>query len=241
MKRISFCLLLVYLYSSVAVGSQAADTPKAAPATSSLASASVASRGVEPLSVNVDFSGGPINKLVEALAKVEGVSFNIIFNGLNRDDAADFAKLEFPPFSLRNASVLGILEVVSDLLEPRGFRLKPIGGPNPNSWICTVQKTPALQEKSSSAQTQFLSYQLAPFLQSQSVDDIVGALHAAWELDPSHAPDLLHVKFHPGTSILLVSGPPEAINITRNLLVELKRQPEQKNAARTLESTQDKK
>ena len=120
---------------------------------------------------------------------------------------------------------INVVEILTVMLEPRGFRFKSIGGIR--SFVGVVEKIPA-NEKAPAPQLQFLSFQLAPFLQSQSVNDIVEAIRTAWELDPSHTSEMLHIKFHPGTSILLVSGPQEAINIARNVLIELKRPPEQK-------------
>ena len=165
-----------------------------------------------------------MDKFVTTLAKAGGPPFTIILNLVNRDDSAEFAKIELPPFSLRNVNQINIVEILATMLETRGFRFKSIGGIR--SFVGLVEKIPA-SEKAPAPQLQFLSFQLAPFLQSQSVNDIVEAIHTAWELDPSHASTMLHIKFHPGTSILLVSGPQEAINIARNVLIELKRPPEQ--------------
>src|SRR4051812_18022159 len=152
MKTIFPVLVLAGLCWITAAG-QAADT-KAAP---DLVSVSGPFRGVEPLSFNVDFSGGPINKFIAAVAKAEGVSFTIIFNLANPDESAEFAKLELPPFSLRNVTLVSVVDILGTLLEPRGFKLRPVGGPN--SFVCLVQKIPR-GEKSNGLQIQFLSYQL---------------------------------------------------------------------------------
>ena len=49
---------------------------------------------------------------------------------------------------------------------------------------------------------------------------------AGWELDPAHDPKALNLKFHPGTSILLVSGSTDAIMVTQSVIGQLKRNPE---------------
>ncbi len=182
----------------------------------------------EPVNINVDFPGGSMGKFLTAIGKVDGVSFNIITAG----DTADFSKIELPAFALRNTNLLTLFEVLRNLFEQRGFSLNLAGGGNPNSLVCVVRSLENTKPQLAFP-IQFLSFQLAPYLSEQSVDEIVGAIHTAWELEPTHGPDALHVKFHPGTTILLISGPAEGINLTRSVLAELKRDPSSKMNPRT--------
>jgi len=105
-----------------------ATEPSASP---TLVSTALPVKGAELLMFNVDFPGGPINQLMVALSKAEGISLNII----GADQTADFARAELPAFSLRNVTLLSFTEVLRSLLEPRGFDLRPVGGPNPNSLV----------------------------------------------------------------------------------------------------------
>ncbi len=181
------------------------------PATSPTRSAPVE----RPL-VSIDFPGGSVTKFLSMVAQNQHVSFNIIATG----GPAELAT-ELPPFALRNADVGTVAVVLRNLLLPRGFDLQPIGG-QPDSFVCTLSPLERPRQDKT-PQHQFESYQLAPYLDEQSVDDIVGAMRAAWELAPGHEPDALRLKFHPATTILLASGPLDAINITRQVLVQLKR------------------
>ena len=82
-------------------------------------------------------------------------------------------------------------------------------------------------ERTNANDPRFQSFQLAPYLEFQSVDDIVGAVHAMWALDPMRSPEALRVKFHPPTGILLVSGPSEGIQMVEVILRQLRRSSEQ--------------
>lgn len=170
--------------------------------------------------VSIDFPGGPLTKLLSMIGQNEKLSFNVIAG-----NAADLA-VEVPPFAIRNADLGSFALVLHNVLEPRGYQFIPVGGRD-GSFVCTLTRIePSREEKLQ--QHQFESFQLAPYLEQQSVDDIVDAMRTAWELDPTHKPDALRLKFHPPTSILLVSGPYEAITLTRAVLIQLNRSPDKK-------------
>lgn len=173
---------------------------------------------LEPKKISLDFPGGPLSRLVETVSSHEGISFSVI----NAGEPADFA-VELPPFALRNANVRTIASVVRNLLLARGFEFEPMD-PEPNAIVGTVRRI-GPGRAGPPARTEFESFQLAPFLGQQSVDDIIAALRAAWELDARHERDALKLKFHPPTSLLLVAGPGEAIALTRNVLSQLKGTP----------------
>jgi hypothetical protein len=176
----------------------------------------------EPVTISVEFPGGSISKLIESIAKVDGVSLNLIPIG----DASDFARVELPPFSLRNVKLFTVIEVLGTFLEPRGFALRPVGSGSPNSFVCMLRRIEPPAAPKRAAPAEFVSFQLAPYLAQQSVDDIVGAIRAGWELDPAHDRDALKLKFHPGTSVLLVSGPNDALRLTESIIRQLKRLPD---------------
>jgi hypothetical protein len=188
--------------------------------TKSSAEVAVTTNEAKPRIFSLDFSGGSLGKLLADLAKVDGISFSVITAGGPAD-----LNVELPPFALRNASLITLYEVLQPLLAVRGYDMNVAGGADGRNSLVGVlrrMEKPAPRARSSD----FASHQLAPYLAEQSVDDIVGALRAAWELDPAHDRAALHLKYHPPTSILLVSGPPEAIEMTRRVLQEMKRSPD---------------
>jgi hypothetical protein len=177
--------------------------------------------------VTVDFPGGPASALIAAINKAGG-SFNVI------GDKGDLA-IELPPLSVRNADAASFAGALAAIL-PSGYMLSANGGPGPGQVYTLRKQTPVEAANTayalSSRIAAFQSFQLAAYLDTQTVDDIVSAIHSAWELDPSHKPDALHVKFHPPTGILLVSCPQEGIMIVQSVLQQLRKNPEPKSPAK---------
>lgn len=174
--------------------------------------------------INVTFPGGPFSALVAATASAEknGSTFNVI------GEKADLS-IDLPPFAIRNADANSLAVALDGLLQPRGYTLRQTGRPVPGQApVFTLRQLSSVEtayEKSQIAQRtgQFQSFQLGSYLGEQSVDDIVGAIRTAWELDPSHNSASLRLKFHPPTGILLVSGPPEGVVVVQAILRELRR------------------
>ncbi|MBI4623550.1 MAG: hypothetical protein HY736_10080 [Verrucomicrobia bacterium] len=169
----------------------------------------------QPWLISIEFPGGTISKFLTTISTARAVSFNIIGAG----DRADF-NVEVPPFTLRNAHLDTVFKVLRSMLAARGFELEHAGGGN-NSLIGVLRRIEPAQAVQRVTPAQFDSFLLAPYLADQSVDDIVSAIRVAWELDPTHDRDVLRLKFHPATSILLVSGPPEAIMVARKVISQL--------------------
>lgn len=173
--------------------------------------------------ISVDFPGGPASALIAAIAKSSGASgFNVI------GEKADLA-IDLPPFSVRNADVSSLASALTGVLQPRGYVLATNGRLIPGqSPVFTLRKLYSYEAANLEDRTSlFQSFQLGPYLEYQSVDDIVGAVRAAWELDPAHNPGALRLKFHPPTGILLVSGPNAGINAVQTVLGQLRRSTEQ--------------
>lgn len=170
-------------------------------------------------SITIQFPGGTLAKLVDALAKSPSGPVNII--GDERDLAT-----EIPPFSLQNVHPQAFAQALNNLLESRGIMVVASGNASPPLQdVFTVRRTPPHSHFVS--RDAFESIQLAPYLEHQSIDDIVSAIRTAWELDPAHEPSALRLKFHPATAILLISGPQEAINVAQKVVIgTLKRRPE---------------
>jgi hypothetical protein len=169
-----------------------------------------------PRLISVDFPGGPASALVATINKSERDSFNVI------GEKADLA-IDLPAFAVRNADPAALASALNGILQSRGYILAPSGRVNPGqSPVFTLRKlTP--YETDHRQIGQFQSFQLASYLEYQSVDDITGAIRAAWELDPARSPANLRLKFHPPTGILLVSAPEEGLRLVQAVLKELRR------------------
>lgn len=129
----------------------------------------------EPKMLNLDFPGGPLGALV-ALMSRDNSGFNVV------GEKADL-NVELPPFVLRNANPAAVANAVGGILMPRGYVLQSAGG-------IAVGQLPVyylrklMPNEIQPGLSQFQSFQLGPYLEQQSVDDIVGAIRAAWELCP---------------------------------------------------------
>jgi hypothetical protein len=167
---------------------------------------------------NIDFPGGTIREFLSVTMKTPA-SISIISAG----EASDL-DTPLPPFALRNTNAIVTLQVLARLLMPRGFDLVPMDS-GPNSAVAVLSRHQDRKPVVRQAQNDFESFQLAHHLQDQSIDDIVGAIRAAWELDPQRDPNGLRLKFHPATSILLVSGPRDGLNMASKIISQLKQRP----------------
>jgi len=173
-----------------------------------------------PRLVSVNFPGGSAAALIAAADKSSAEGFNVI------GEKADLA-IDVPAFSIRNADPNSLAFALDGILRQRGYTLqtnfKPGQGQAP---IFVLRRLNSYEQRIDGMP--FESFQLATYLEGQSVDDIIGAIHTAWELDPAHRPEALRLKFHPPTNILLVSGPVEGINTVRSVLGQLRRASDQK-------------
>lgn len=172
----------------------------------------------EPKSVNLDFHGGPLGSLLVLMSR-ENSGFNVIGEKVDLN-------VELPPFSLRNANPTSVATAVGGILMPRGYMLQPAGGIAVGQLPVYYLRKLSPNEVQQAGLSQFRSFQLGQYLEQQSVDDIVGAIRAAWELDPAHVATALRLKFHPPTGILLVSGPTEGVYTVETVLTQLRRGPD---------------
>ncbi len=167
----------------------------------------------KPEFMSIDFPGGTVGQLIAVLNKAKS-PFNLIAEKSDQD-------IEIPAFSLRNVQVQAVGTCLAQWLQSKGYTL---GSPNWNSnerdgnAVYFISKDP----RATRATNSFVPFQLWPQLEYQSIDDIVGAIRTAWELDPAHAPSDLKMKFHPATSVLLVVGPTQAIEIATRVIGSLK-------------------
>jgi hypothetical protein len=171
-----------------------------------------------PYQLSIRSNGGSLREFVTAASSSEVGSFSLI----NAGEPADL-ETPLPAFNLRNANWGTVIEVLANFLSTRGLQLRIAGSDTEaRSVVCVLRRVDTSKEDKLAGATQFDSFPLGAYLADQSIDDIVGAIRAGWELDPKHDRDALRLKFHPPTSILLVSGPPEAIAVASKVISQLK-------------------
>jgi hypothetical protein len=179
-----------------------------------------------PYLLEIRSGGGPLSALLAAVAREEGVAFELI-------NAAEPSDLEvpLPAFHLRNANWGTIIGVLESFLASRGLSLRHVGGDNPNlneakSVVCVLRRIAPPDDPKRGLGLEFVSFQVAENISdAQPIEVIVDAIRTAWELDPAHDPAALRVKFHPGTKILLISGPNSAPKIAEQVVRGLRKNP----------------
>lgn len=167
-------------------------------------------------SLTFEFPGGTLTQLIAALAKMPGGALNVI------GDPADMAT-PLPAFTLQNAIPDMLPTALGQFLESRGLHLVPVtmGGQPATRGVFVLRR---FSTRNPMVPPDFFEpIQLAPYLEEQKVDDIVGAIRAAWEMNPANDPSALRIKYHAPTTILLVSGPPEATQLATKVVGSLKR------------------
>ena len=177
-----------------------------------------------PYALTLLSRGETLREFIATMAAAEEVSMTVI----NAGEPADL-ETPLPPFNLRNANWGTVIEVLANFLATRGLQLKLAGSEAPDllaskSVVCVLRRVESAAPNRIEP-THFESFPVAQYLTEQSIDDIVSAIRTGWELDPAHERDALRIKFHPATSILLVSGPPMATNIAGKIISQLKRAP----------------
>lgn len=213
-----FCLSSLALIFGASLVAQPTDAPKkeGAPKSHEISAKTGSMEPKLPILINIDFRGGSLRDFVNQVSTIKDVSLNLVGVTKELENAA-----QLPPFSLRNAHINTVVQVVRELLEPQHIHLN-VAGHGDNSIVAVVSHRPPPTPKQPEVATLTEPFQLEKYLAAQSVDDIVGAIRMAWESNPIIHPDSMRLKFHPGTSILIVSGPPYAIEVARKVISSLK-------------------
>jgi len=204
MKTTFRALLVVSLVPLLAPALPGQTTAQPAPAPTPKPLAAPA----EDLRVDLDFPGGTVSEFVTALRKVNS-SFSVI------GEKGDMETV-LPSFSVRRAEPNQLAAALNSLLQVRGIMLNGYSVNGPYALL----RVPAGQRMQGLG---FSTFQLAPFLGEQSEKDIVDAIRSAWLLDPEHRPDQLRMQYHPATTLLLVSGNPDAQAVASQVVANLKR------------------
>ena len=167
----------------------------------------------------VNVPGGTIAQLIAWLPKSGITRFDLVA------DKADL-EVDVPAFSLRYPTGDSLATALNKSLNPRGLTilasnsgLNAAGSPT----VYLLQKFSDPDANKPANVARFRSYQLTDYLvDKQTVDEITQAIHVAWTLFPDHKAEDLKLKFHPSTTLLLVTGPEEGIRVVENVLVNLR-------------------
>lgn len=211
LRPLLFAAAFITSVSSAALAAE--DAKKLPPPQGDPRGTLVSTRPGQPQRLTINFSGGTVADLVAVLNRIEAPGFNLIGE---KEDLAT----ALPPFSLRDVSSGAFAMGLRQILEPRGITVMSEGNE-----MFVLRRLGSLRSPAMEPQ-RFESYQLASYLEKQSIDDIVGAIRAAWELNPQNKSEALQLKFHPPTKLLLVSGSGEAVNIASKVISTLAGAPE---------------
>jgi hypothetical protein len=167
--------------------------------------------------ITVDFPGGTVAELVATIAKNENSPFNLV------GDKEDLATI-IPPVNVRNAEPRALAMALDQLLRDRGLNVSATPG---NVFVLAKARSRTIAVSgptpAASAEPRFESFQLARYLhEKQTIDDITAAIRTACEFAAPKDAASLQMKFHPGTSLLLVSGSEEIFKIVHKVVAQLR-------------------
>jgi hypothetical protein len=173
----------------------------------------------ESSALNVDFPGGPLSELLASMPKNKSVAFNLV--GEKEDLATTL-----PPLSLSFVSPETLVATLNRILNPRGLSISQSRAGNYDPYgrgvVYVLQRAVNPDAGLSPDAPRFRSYPLHDYLtEKQTIDVITDVLRSAWQMLPNAKPEALVLKFHPGTELLLVSGPQEAISVVETVLRKL--------------------
>ena len=203
----------------------AADSSTASKPPTPTTEAASPSTNATPKLITFDFPGGTVAELLTGTGFSSNASVYVINpNGISvtgakviNEPSVDTTTV-VPPFSVRNATPDDLVRAFNAAMAPYGLRLITNG----TSFLLMMSKRPDQPSRPSF----FNSYQLNPYLEQQSIDDIVDAIQTAWALDPAIKAASPQLKYHPATSILFVYGSPEALGTAQQVIYSLKHGPD---------------
>ena len=172
----------------------------------------------QPFLLTIGFPGGPISEFLKTLPSESRFNFNLV------GEKADLAT-ELPPLSLKVINDEALAHALNQVLASRGLVITPSSGASDGystRSIFVLKRIVDPDAGKPASEPRFRSYHVGDILLAkQSIDEITSAIHAAWEITPGSKPGQLILKYHPGTSLLLVTGPEPAIKTTENVLATL--------------------
>ncbi|ATC65445.1 hypothetical protein CMV30_16660 [Nibricoccus aquaticus] len=184
----------------------------------------------EPLGFTINFPGGTIAQFLAQLPENRGrMAFNLV------GEKADL-QTEIPPLNLKVSSPGTLVLALNAVLNPKGLAIgqsqSGVTDFSGRDSVYVLQKISEPDATASPASPRLRSYDLSDYLDEKTtVDQITQAIRSAWELRPDNKPEDLRIKFHPGTSLLLVNGPDSAIKTADIVLGSMRSKTRGTNAA----------
>ena len=165
---------------------------------------------VEPV-FDIDFPGGTVVEFVAAVSAARGRPANILIDENDRS-------MRIPKFAMRQVTLGSLIQAINQLARMRDpaseFAAGNYAVPGETIWSLTVARPRNVPEE----QVKF--FNLDRFLPLNSVDDIITALNAGYQLKTG-GDDRINLKFHKETRLLMVRGTPEVLAMVGDVLSQL--------------------
>lgn len=185
----------------------------------------------EALIVDLDFPGGTIEEYIAAVHEATGKPFNII-------TSPEVAAMRLGPVRLRSASsnivVEAVLTALLDRDERTELRVQHLTGAVSESYGIVLNRLPAMVRQGSpfgrSDRTDYVgTFSIATLVNAPADDpeakrlpreDVTKAIEAVLKLVASSSPP--KILIHPETSLLVVQGAGEHLNLAESVIKQLK-------------------
>ena len=160
--------------------------------------------GNEP-SFDLDFPGGSVTELLQAIEKASGHMPNVLLgNGADR--------VRIPPVWLRRITAA---QLFASLQQARYGVWTPISNSSTATWALTNENEPYRP-------TQMVhAFNIQPLLENRDIKDIVAAVQVTLEMKKEDEGVAAQLKYHKETQLLIVSGTASQISVVEQVLHEL--------------------
>jgi hypothetical protein len=160
-------------------------------------------------SFDLDFPGGSVTELLQAIEKASGHMPNVVLG-----EGADRVKI--PPVWVRRITTAMLF---ASLQQARFGVWTPISNPSMATWTLTYENAPYRP-------TQMVhAFNIQPLLANRDIKDIVAAVQVTLEMKKDDEGVTAQFKYHKETQLLIVSGTGSQISVVEQVLHELGPQP----------------
>lgn len=194
---------------------------------------------------DINFSGGNPAQLLEVIEKTAGERPNAVIH-------PECAKLDLPPFRLRSVSAYQVfmtLNTLNQSMSDSGFWQR-VPMEEGEVWTLLPQnkspgpgaQLPPSGQPSAKRQNNCQVFNLSPYLDKYTVEDLTTAIQGAWDL--MQLEENPAIKYHKDTKLLIVVGSIPSLRVVADVLRQLEPNldPKQKaEKAPTTDSNKDSK
>ena len=185
---------------------------------------------------NLDFGGGTPQQLVAAIEKATGEPLNAIISKQDEE-------MTLPALKMRQVTVEDLFNAIAQgsrrmemfvtgtyfsggttvpqySQKETSFGFRKVG----NVWVFFSEKVPPPVD-TTTVKTRF--YQLHPYLEQSSIEDITTAIQTAWKMMGEYKPPRIpnratDLKFHKETGLLIAVGDPNQVQVIDDVLTALR-------------------